>query len=126
MDIKIVGKDLKATEAIKDYTAKKLERIEKYFEGDIDVLVTIKVEKNGNVRITFDRNISGCDKVTNFFEEKIQLVLLLPAGWHVLEVKYDEFLPDYIKDVLEIGILQRTAFSKYYYARNYKNDLAKG
>ena len=46
MDIKIVGKDLKATEAIKDYTAKKLERIEKYFDGDIDVLVTIKVEKN--------------------------------------------------------------------------------
>ena len=46
MDIKIVGKDLKATEAIKDYTAKKLERIEKYFDGEVDVLVTIKVEKN--------------------------------------------------------------------------------
>lgn len=46
MNIKIVGKDLKATEAIKDYTGKKLERIEKYFEGDIEVLVTIKVEKN--------------------------------------------------------------------------------
>ena len=46
MNIKIVGKDLKATEAIKEYTGKKLERIEKYFEGDIEVLVTIKVEKN--------------------------------------------------------------------------------
>ena len=46
MNIKIVGKDLKATEAIKDYVGKKLERIEKYFEGDIEVLVTIKVEKN--------------------------------------------------------------------------------
>ena len=46
MNIKIIGKDLKATEAIKDYTAKKLERVEKYFSGEIDVLVTIKVEKN--------------------------------------------------------------------------------
>lgn len=46
MNIKIVGKDLKATDAIKDYTAKKLERIEKYFDGDIECLVTIKVEKN--------------------------------------------------------------------------------
>lgn len=46
MNIKIVGKELKATEAIKDYVGKKLERIEKYFEGDIEVLVTIKVEKN--------------------------------------------------------------------------------
>lgn len=46
MNIKIVGKDLKATDAIKDYTAKKLERLEKYFDGDVDCLVTIKVEKN--------------------------------------------------------------------------------
>ncbi len=87
---------------------------------------TAFVEKNGNVRITFDRNISGCDKVRNFLEEKIQLVPLLPAGCHVLEVKYDEFLPDYIKEVLEIETLQRTAFSKYYYARNYKNNLIRG
>ena len=41
MNIKITGKDLKATEAIKDYVAKKLERLEKYFESDIDVIVTI-------------------------------------------------------------------------------------
>lgn len=46
MNIKITGKDLKATEAIKDYTEKKLERIQKYFEEDFDVNVTIKAEKN--------------------------------------------------------------------------------
>ena len=31
MDIKILGKDLTATEAIKEYVEKKLERIQKYF-----------------------------------------------------------------------------------------------
>ena len=87
---------------------------------------TAFVEKNGNIRITFDRNISGCDKVTSFLEKNISLVPLLPQGWHVLEVKYDEYFPDYIKDVLEIGSLQRTAFSKYYYARDYKNKLMRG
>ena len=46
MNIKITGKDLKATEAIKDYTEKKLERIQKYFEEDFDVNVTIRTEKN--------------------------------------------------------------------------------
>lgn len=46
MNIKITGKDLKATEAIKDYVEKKLERIEKYFEEDFDVNVTIRTEKN--------------------------------------------------------------------------------
>ena len=39
------GKELKATEAIKDYAEKKLTRIEKYFGDEaIDVTVTIKKE----------------------------------------------------------------------------------
>ena len=47
MNITITGKDLKATEAIKDYVEKKLERIEKYFEGEeIVAQVKIKTEKN--------------------------------------------------------------------------------
>ncbi len=46
MNIKITGKDLKATEAIKDYVEKKLERVEKYFDENFDVDVTIKAEKN--------------------------------------------------------------------------------
>lgn len=45
MSTKITGKDLKATEAIKDYVDKKLERIEKYFDENIDTTVTIKTEK---------------------------------------------------------------------------------
>lgn len=45
MNITITGKDLKATDAIKDYVEKKLTRIEKYFgEEAIDVTVTIKKE----------------------------------------------------------------------------------
>ena len=50
MNIKITGKDLKATEAIKDYVEKKLERVEKYFEGEeIDVLATIRLEKGEQI-----------------------------------------------------------------------------
>lgn len=49
MKITITGKDLKATDAIKEYAEKKLIRIEKYFEGtsdDVEVNVTIKNEKD--------------------------------------------------------------------------------
>lgn len=46
MNIKITGKDLKATDAIKEYTEKKLERLEKYFDEDFNVNVTIRTEKN--------------------------------------------------------------------------------
>lgn len=44
MRIKITGKDLKATDAIKDYVEKKCERLQKYSEDEIDVQVTIKTE----------------------------------------------------------------------------------
>ena len=44
MNIKITGKDLQATESIKDYIERKLERIVKYFGEEIDVLATIKTE----------------------------------------------------------------------------------
>ena len=45
MNITITGKEIKATEAIKDYAEKKLTRIEKYFaEESFDVTVTIKKE----------------------------------------------------------------------------------
>ena len=60
----------------------------------------------------------GSKKVKSFLDKNISLVPLLPVGQHVLEVKYDEFLPEYIGEVLELGSLQRTSFSKYYYARS--------
>jgi putative sigma-54 modulation protein len=50
MNLTITGKELKATEAIKEYVEKKLTRIEKYFgDSDIDVNVTIKTEKTAQV-----------------------------------------------------------------------------
>lgn len=45
MKIKIIGKELKITEAMNDYVEKKLERIDKYFE-DAEADVTLKAEKN--------------------------------------------------------------------------------
>ncbi len=44
MNIKITGKDFVATESIKDYIERKLERLVKYFGEEFDVLATIKTE----------------------------------------------------------------------------------
>lgn len=49
MNIKITGKDVKATEAIKDYLEKKIERAQKYFEDELDATLTIKVEGNKQI-----------------------------------------------------------------------------
>lgn len=78
---------------------------------------TVFVDIPGNVRVTFDRNISYSDKIEDFLEDRVDLVPLLPKNMHLLEVKYDEFLPDYTAQLLEIGVLQQTAFSKYYLSR---------
>ncbi len=49
MNIKITGKDVKATDAIKSYVEKKLERLEKYFGDNFEVNVTIKCEGNEQI-----------------------------------------------------------------------------
>lgn len=73
----------------------------------------------GNVRITLDKNIRSSVAFNHFFDPSIPSRPLLPAAQHILEVKYDEFLPDYIKDLLQIDSLQQTTFSKYYLCRKY-------
>ena len=79
------------------------------------------VEKKGNVRITFDRNIGGTAQIKTFFDPVLPCVPALPAGQHILEVKYDEFLPDPIGDVINSISLNRISFSKYYFTR--KNQM---
>ena len=73
----------------------------------------------GNVRITLDRNIRSSRSFSNFFDPVIPSRPLMPASQHLLEVKYDELLPDYIKDLLQLDSLQQTTFSKYYLCRKY-------
>ena len=49
MNIKITGKELKATEPIKDYIERKIERLVKYFGEEFEVSATIKTEGNEQV-----------------------------------------------------------------------------
>lgn len=73
----------------------------------------------GNVRITLDKNISSSNRLDTFLEKEIYKRPIMPAGQHVLEVKFDEFLPDYIKSVLQLDSLRQTAFSKFYLCRKF-------
>lgn len=73
----------------------------------------------GNVRVTFDDAIASSNAIDGFFREDIPLRSVLPAGGSILEVKWDEFLPSYVRGQLELDSLQWTAFSKYYLCRKY-------
>lgn len=73
----------------------------------------------GNVRVTFDRNIrSSCD-IQDFFNPVLNARSILESDTNMIEVKFDEFLPDFINEILQTGRLSQTSFSKYYLCRRY-------
>ena len=84
------------------------------------------VYRDGNVRITFDTDIRSSNRVDQFFEERIYARPVMPLGYHLMEVKFDEFLPDHIYRSLQLDNLQQTAFSKYYLCRKYNMGGIKG
>ena len=77
------------------------------------------VYKNGNVRITLDTNIRSSSAVEQFLDKTIPVRPVLPIGQQLLEVKYDEYLPDFIYRSLQLHSLRQTAFSKYAICRTY-------
>lgn len=72
------------------------------------------VYRLGNVRVTFDRNICASTQVTRLFDAQMSRVAVLPQGYHVLEVKYDDYLPDVIRNLVDNRHLRQTTFSKFY------------
>ena len=78
------------------------------------------IYQDGNVRITLDTNISSSTALSTFLDKTIQRRPVMPTGQHLMEVKYDEFLPDFIYRSLQLPNLRQTAFSKYYLCRKYK------
>ena len=75
------------------------------------------VEEITNVRVTFDMKISASYELENFLEGDYQSFYVLPSGVNVLEVKFDNILPSYIRNIVESHNYKQTSFSKYYYGR---------
>ena len=70
----------------------------------------------GNTRITFDRHVRASDRVEYFGRSDIVYDPLREDDC-VLEVKYDEFMPDFLRQLLELGNMQQAVFSKYQLCR---------
>ena len=77
------------------------------------------VYKNGNVRITLDTNICSSSRVETFLDPEIPRRPVMALGQQLLEVKYDEYLPDFIYRNLQLHSLRQSAFSKYYICRRF-------
>lgn len=73
----------------------------------------------GNVRVTFDSGVRcGLDH-TNIFNRNTPTIATLNPGLIILEVKYDEYLPEFISNLLQLGNRERLSVSKYALGRIY-------
>ena len=71
----------------------------------------------GNVRVTLDYNIRSGLKSTDFLNP--DCVTVPVSNLIILEVKWDAFLPDIIKDAVSLTDRREGAFSKYAACRIY-------
>jgi len=72
------------------------------------------------VRITFDSNIKSGLYSQNFFNDNLATIGMPGRSPIVLEVKFDEFFPEIIRDMIQRKDRESSAFSKYAACRIYE------
>lgn len=89
----------------------------------VEYLREAYVMEQGNVRITFDKNISSSVNDFNIFSEEYEVYRVLEPGEMVLEVKFDDYLPDVVFQVLKTLVADKCAISKYVMCRKEKRRV---
>ncbi|MDD4389547.1 MAG: polyphosphate polymerase domain-containing protein [Eubacteriales bacterium] len=73
----------------------------------------------GNVRITFDADVRTGLYSTALFAQNLPSVPVREPGLILMEVKYDQYMPDMIRDLIQTNTRKTQAFSKYAACRIY-------
>lgn len=73
----------------------------------------------GNVRITFDRHLQSGLFSRNFLDSNLPTMTMTSNGQVILEVKFDEFLPELIRDIIQTNQRRSSSISKYAACRVY-------
>ena len=84
----------------------------------VDYIREAFVYEPGNVRITFDMDVRTGVYSNNIFDPSLPVA---PTNTNliILEVKYDEFLPEIINNVIQTNNREATTISKYASSRLY-------
>lgn len=77
---------------------------------------------NGNVRITFDKNLRTGLQAIDIFDKSLAPVAAIDENLIIMEVKYDEFLPETLRTGLQLEGLQRQSASKYVICRKFLKE----
>jgi hypothetical protein len=74
-------------------------------------------DPSGSVRITMDTRVHASYQTGSFLQKSLHTFPVLDEGYHILEVKYTEALPCYIRQALQIEHIYPSALSKYLLGR---------
>jgi len=66
----------------------------------------------GNVRVTIDTDVRGLESI-DLFNKNLSTKSIVEKDISVLEIKYDEFIPSFILDLVQINRNSYTSVSKY-------------
>lgn len=78
------------------------------------------VHTAGNVRITLDGNVRAAMGPIQLFNATWPSVPVIGHGQFILEVKYDDYIPAFIHDLIQVRTCSTTAASKYAMSRRYR------
>ncbi len=72
-----------------------------------------------NIRVTFDQDLRSNINHLDLFSPVKDMMPVVIEGKQILEIKYDEFFPGYLRNVLSAVSSERMAISKYTLARRF-------
>ncbi|MGN1386894.1 MAG: polyphosphate polymerase domain-containing protein [Bacillus sp. (in: firmicutes)] len=85
----------------------------------VDYEREVFVYEYGNVRVTFDSNMKTSHRNNDVLNPHVPMAVTLDPNIVVVEVKFDEYLPDIIKLLLQVNDRRKESFSKYQLSRMY-------
>lgn len=89
----------------------------------VEYLREAYIEPAGNVRVTFDKDLAVSLSNPDMFAPDFATSFVMPGGIMVMEVKFDEFLPEQIRQMIRTAAADRCAISKYTICREQKRGV---
>lgn len=86
----------------------------------VEYLREAYIANEGNVRLTFDKNLSTSVNGNNLFDKNIVYNNILKDDVMIFEVKFDDYIPTYIKNIISGLPLVKCAISKYVMCKSRK------
>ena len=85
----------------------------------VDYIREAYIHSLNNIRITFDKSLKTALYETNIFDKNIPTIDVIEEPKMILEIKYDHYLPDFIRNLLQVSSSQRYAISKFVICRKF-------